>query len=69
MQKLDFTKLLGFQTLAADNKFDLQDETVADKLGAKIGPIEPTNPPKGIDFANDSLGAKLGAKVGEVEAF
>ena len=69
MQKIDFTKLLGFQTVAAANSdLNLQDETVSDKLGARVGGVEPVpSPAKGIDFADDSLGAKLGAKVGEPE--
>jgi hypothetical protein len=66
--KIDFTKLLGFQTVAADSNLDLQNETVADKLGARVGGVEPLgSPTKGIDFADDGLGAKLGAKVGDLE--
>jgi hypothetical protein len=61
--KIDFTKLLGFQTLATTDNLDLGDETVADKLGARVGGPEPASPSNGIDFAEDSLGARLGAKV------
>ena len=64
MQKIDFKKLLGFETVATtDSDFDFRDEAVCSKLGAKIGPPEP-NSPKGIDFQDENLGAKLGAKVG-----
>ena len=67
MQKIDFKKLLGFETVAATvSNFDFRDETVGSKLGAKIGGGEPTSP-KGIDFQDETLGAKLGAKVGEPE--
>ncbi len=36
---LDFTKLLGFNTVADElsGGLDLQDETFGDKLGAKVG--------------------------------
>ena len=38
MQKIDFKKLLGFETVAATvSDFDFRDETVCSKLGAKIG--------------------------------
>ena len=38
MQKIDFKKLLGFETVAATvSNFDFRDETVGSKLGAKIG--------------------------------
>jgi hypothetical protein len=42
---LDFTKLLGFQTVATEGT-DLDDETVADKLGARIGGLETLSPAK-----------------------
>ena len=66
MQKIDFSKLLGFDTLPAETSAsDFADATVGAKLGAKVGLIEIQEPTtKGIDF----LGAKLGAKVGDLEA-
>ena len=36
MQKIDFTKLLGFDTLSAETATDFTDATVAAKLGAKV---------------------------------
>ena len=41
-EKLDFGKLLGFETVGAQiaGGLDLQDETFGDKLGAKVG-LEP----------------------------
>jgi hypothetical protein len=40
IKKIDFTKLLGFETVSdqVSGSLDFQDETVAAKLGAKIGP-------------------------------
>jgi hypothetical protein len=66
MQKtdsIDFAKLLGFDTVAprVTDNFDLRDETVGDKLGAKVGAIEPNI------FHDETIGAKLGAKVGVLE--
>ena len=51
MQKpdsIDFAKLLGFETLTSElpKELDFQDETLADKLGAKVGPPEVTEPEK-----------------------
>ena len=48
MQKpdsIDFTKLLGFETLTREvsKEINFQDETLADKLGAKVGDLESTN--------------------------
>ena len=64
MQKIDFKKLLGFQTVAATvSNFDFSDATWA-KLGAKIGGGVEPNSPKGIDFKDETLGARLGAKIG-----
>ena len=66
MQKIDFSKLLGFDTLSAET--DFADATVGAKLGAKVGLIEIQEPTtKGIDFQDATLGAKLGAKVGDFE--
>ena len=59
---LVFTKLLGFQTVASTNNLDLQDGTVIDQLGVRIGLEE-----RGMDFRDETLSAKLGAKVGELE--
>ena len=51
---LDFTKLLGFSTVAGQlsDGIDFQDETVGAKLGAKVG-VEPTGTAKdagALDF-------------------
>ena len=43
MQKIDFGKLLGFETVAG---CDFQDETFGAKLGAKVGDAEPAPPSK-----------------------
>ena len=67
MQNMDFSKLLGFDTINTD-KVDFSDATFGAKLGAKVGGVEATSPAKGIDFQDENFGAKLGAKVGEVEA-
>lgn len=44
-KKLDFGRLLGFETLkdSSLSRVDFQDETVSAKLGAKMS-IEPTQP-------------------------
>ena len=65
--KIDFTKLLGFNTVSDEltDGIDLQNGTLGDKLGAKVGP-EPVFP--AIDFQDETLGAKLGAKVGGSES-
>jgi hypothetical protein len=64
---IDFSRLLGFDTVIGDvqQDVDLRDETLSDKLGAKIGPIEPSIE---VDFREETLSARLGAKVGGVEA-
>ena len=38
-KKLDFTNLLGFETVGAElaGPLDFQNETFADRLGAKVG--------------------------------
>ena len=64
MQKIDFSKLLGFDTLSTETGTDFTDATVAAKLGAKVGEEIIGTSPKGIDFQDETLGAKLGAKVG-----
>jgi hypothetical protein len=69
--KIDFTKLLGFDTVScelSESGLDLRDETFGDKLGAKVGPPEDISPSSGIDFQDETLGAKLGAKVGDPES-
>jgi hypothetical protein len=45
IKKIDFTKLLGFETVSDQlpGGVDFQDETVAAKLGAKVG-IDVTEP-------------------------
>jgi len=65
--KIDFTKLLGFDTVSEElpDGIDLQNETLGDKLGAKVGPLEVLSP--SINFKDETLGAKLGAKVGAME--
>jgi hypothetical protein len=57
-EKIDFTKLLGFDTVAVElaGRLDFQDQT----LSAKIGPE-----PAGVSlFQNETFDDKLGAKVG-----
>jgi hypothetical protein len=49
MQKsdsIDFAKLFGFQTITDElaNELDFQNETLGDKLGAKVG-LEPIGSP------------------------
>jgi hypothetical protein len=53
-KKIDFTKLLGFETISeqASKGLDFQDETISAKLGAKIGPDPvpaPRTPPRDAD--------------------
>ena len=64
---LDFTKLLGFDTVSCElsKGLDLRDDTLGSKLGAKVGGgPESTSPSLAIDFQEDTMGAKLGAKIG-----
>ena len=43
---IEFSKLLGFQTVRVNNRVDLQDDTIAAKLGAKVGDgVEPEAAP------------------------
>jgi hypothetical protein len=63
MQRIDFTKLLGFETVATSADLDLLDATVRDKLGARVGAEANGSPSKGIDFTNETLDARLGAKI------
>jgi hypothetical protein len=46
IKKIDFTKLLGFETVSEQlsEGLDFQDETISAKLGAKVGP-DPTPAP------------------------
>ena len=37
---IEFSKLLGFQTVSVTDGVDLQDDTIAAKLGAKVGEPE-----------------------------
>jgi hypothetical protein len=63
MQKIDFTKLLGFDTIKTDEA-DFSDATFAAKLGAKVGdPESGACPTKGVGFQDEGFGAKLGAKI------
>ena len=46
--EIDFTRLLGFETVAdhiADD-LDLRDQMISDKLGAKVGPLPEDAPPR-----------------------
>ena len=63
---VDFARLLGFDTVAGDagKDLDLRNETIGGRLGAKIGPIEPTSP---MDLHGDTMGTRLGAGVGAIE--
>jgi hypothetical protein len=74
MQSIDFTKLLGFDAVSdrISGNVDFQDQAISTTLGAKVGPIEPSDPmlapaPEGIDFQDEVISAKLGAKVGQGE--
>jgi len=73
MQKIDFSKLLGFASVSdrISGSVDFQDQAVSTTLGAKVGPIEPTGEfiaaPNGIDFQDETFNARLGAKVGGPE--
>ena len=74
MQRIDFTKLLGFDAVSdrISGNVDFQDQAISTTLGAKVGPIEPSDPmlapaPEGIDFQDEVIRAKLGAKVGQGE--
>ncbi len=62
---IDFTKLLGFDTVAEEvsGGLDLQNDTLGGKLGAKVGDGEDVSPAKGLDFQDDTFGSRLGAKV------
>ena len=48
-EKIDLTKLLGFETVAreASDDVDFQDETLGAKLGAKVGNIIEAVEPEG----------------------
>ena len=54
IKKLDFTKLLGFETVSeqVSGTVDFQDETIASKLGAKVGEITPPGGPA-LDAAKE----------------
>ena len=64
MQKIDFGRLLGFDTINTE-EVDFSDDTFGAKLGAKVG-VE-LSPAKSIDFQDDTFGARLGAKISAVE--
>ena len=59
--KIDFTKLLGFDTVShelSESGLDLRDDTLGSKLGAKVGEEpESTGPSLAIDLQNDTFGA------------
>ena len=58
--KIDFTKLLGFDTVSHELSagVDLRDDTLGSKLGAKVGQEpESTGPSLAIDLQNDTFGA------------
>ena len=63
--KIDFTKLLGFDTVNHELSagVDLRDDTLGSKLGAKVGGLESTGPSLATDFQNDTMGGRLGAKI------
>jgi hypothetical protein len=46
--RIDFAKLLGFELVTREllENFDLQEETIGAKLGAKVGGVEPTDSEK-----------------------
>ena len=49
LEKIDLTKLLGFETVARESSddVDFQDETLGAKLGAKVGNIIEAVEPEG----------------------
>ncbi len=51
--RIDFTKLLGFRTVSEQSAqgIDFKDETVAARLGAKVG--EPNGVPQRMPAAKD----------------
>jgi hypothetical protein len=53
MQKLDYSKLLGFAAVSdqLSEGVDFQDETISARLGAKVGGTEPTEPAQLIETA------------------
>jgi hypothetical protein len=60
-EKIDFAKLLGFETVSdrLSGTFDFRDQTFGDKLGAKVG----LEPPNGVAlFEDDTVAAKLGSE-------
>ena len=60
---LDFARLLGFAAVNRELEagLDFQDQTVGDRLGAKVGEVED----QGVAlFQDQAVAAKLGAKRG-----
>ena len=47
LEKIDLTKLLGFETVEPTDDVDFQDETFSAKLGAKVGGIIEAVEPEG----------------------
>jgi hypothetical protein len=81
MRKIEFAKLLGFGNVSEGLQVvDFQNETLGDKLGAKVGSevlgnklgakvgSEVTSPAKGINFQDETFGSRLGAKVGDLKS-
>jgi hypothetical protein len=46
--KVDFGRLLGFETVGEqlEDGVDFRNETISDRLGAKIGPLPEESPPR-----------------------
>ena len=51
--RIDFEKLLGFELVTREllKGFDLQDDTIGSRLGAKVGGTEEGTPAKTIQFS------------------
>ena len=51
--RIDFEKLLGFELVTRDllKGFDLQDDTIGARLGAKVGGTEESTPAKTVQFS------------------
>jgi hypothetical protein len=47
LEKIDLTKLLGFETVELTENVNFQDETFSAKLGAKVGVIIEAVEPEG----------------------
>jgi len=60
MPKLDTKRLLGFADLGVGRDTGFRDETVASRVGAKVGGGGEQNAPL---LRNDTAGARIGAKI------